>query len=81
MIARALSYVDVEYVWWSLRKQKIDLAGRKSWCKRNDTDFAAKAADVVGFYMAPPCFLTWSTGVNDAPFSDWPCRIENQHST
>src|SRR5664279_4166900 len=29
---------------------------------------------------ASMCFLTWSTEVNDAPFSDWPCRIENQHS-
>jgi hypothetical protein len=53
-IARALGDVDVQYVWRSLRKQKIDLAGRKSWCESNDPDFAAKAADVVGLYMAPP---------------------------
>src|SRR6202035_5720577 len=39
LIARALGDVDVQYVWRSLRKQ---------------TDFAAKAADVVGLYMAPP---------------------------
>ena len=26
----------------------------KSWCESNDPDFAAKAADVVGLYMAPP---------------------------
>jgi outer membrane protein OmpA-like peptidoglycan-associated protein len=26
---------------------------------------------------ASMCFLTSSTEVNDAPFSDWPCRIEN----
>jgi len=44
----------VQYVWRSLRKQKIDLAGRKSWCESNDPDFAAKAADVVGLYLAPP---------------------------
>jgi len=37
-----------------LRKQKIDLAGRKSWCESNDPDFAAKAADIVGLYLAPP---------------------------
>ena len=30
LIARALGDVDVQYVWRSLRKQKIDLAGRKS---------------------------------------------------
>ena len=34
--------------------QKIDLAGRKSWCESNDPEFVAKAADVVGLYMAPP---------------------------
>ena len=51
---RALGNVDVQYVWRSLRKQKIDLGGRKSWCESNDPDFASKAADVVGLYMAPP---------------------------
>ena len=35
-------------------RQKIDLAGRKSWCESDDPEFAAKAADVVGLYMAPP---------------------------
>jgi hypothetical protein len=45
--------VDVNYVRRFLRKQKIDLAGRKSWCESNDPDFAAKAADIVGLYMAP----------------------------
>jgi len=54
LIAEALGDVDVQYVWRSLRKQKIDLGGRKSWCESNDPDFAAKAADVVGLYMAPP---------------------------
>ena len=54
LVARKLGDVDVQYVWRSLRKQKIDLAGRKSWCESNDPQFAAKAADVVGLYMAPP---------------------------
>src|SRR5262249_2909757 len=54
LIAEALSDVDVQYVWRSLRKQKIDLGGRKSWCESNDPQFAAKAADVVGLYLAPP---------------------------
>jgi hypothetical protein len=46
--------VDVQYVWRSLRKQKIDLGGRKSWCESKDSQFATKAADVVGLYIAPP---------------------------
>jgi transposase len=54
LIAKALGDVDVQYVWRSLRKHKIDLGGRKSWCESNDPEFASKAADVVGLYMAPP---------------------------
>ena len=37
-----------------LRAQKLDLAARKSWCESTDPEFVAKAADVVGLYMAPP---------------------------
>jgi DDE superfamily endonuclease len=29
-------------------------SGRKSWCESNDPEFAAKAADIVGLYLAPP---------------------------
>ena len=54
LLAAALGDIDVQYVWRFLRAQKIDLAGRKSWCESNDPEFAAKAADVVGLYMAPP---------------------------
>jgi transposase len=54
LIAEALGDVGVQYVWRSLRKQKIDLGGRKSWCESKDPEFAAKAADVVGLYLAPP---------------------------
>jgi transposase len=54
LLAKALGDVDVQYVWRFLRAQKIDLAGRKSWCESNDPEFAAKAADVVGLYIAPP---------------------------
>jgi transposase len=54
LVAAALGDVDVNYVRRFLRKQKIDLAGRKSWCESNDPDFAAKAADIVGLYLAPP---------------------------
>jgi transposase len=54
LIAQALGDVDVQQVWRVLRAQKIDLAARKSWCESNDPAFAAKAADVVGLYLAPP---------------------------
>jgi len=54
LLAAALGDVDVQHVWRLLRAQKIDLAGRKSWCESNDPEFVAKAADVVGLYMAPP---------------------------
>src|ERR1700682_3827664 len=43
-----------QYVWRFLRSHKIDLAARKSWCESNDPNFTAKAADVVGLYVAPP---------------------------
>lgn len=54
LVAKALGDVDINYVQRFLRKQKIDLAGRKSWCESKDPEFAAKAADVVGLYMSPP---------------------------
>lgn len=54
LIARSLGDVDVQQVWRVLRAEKIDLAARKSWCESNDPEFAAKAADVVGLYLAPP---------------------------
>jgi transposase len=54
LLAAALGDVDVQYIWRFLRAQKIDLAGRKSWCESDDPQFVAKAADVVGLYMAPP---------------------------
>lgn len=54
LIAAALGDVHAQQVWRFLRDQKIDLDGKKSWCESNDVEFAAKAADVVGLYLAPP---------------------------
>lgn len=54
LLAEALGDVHEQYVWRFLREQKIDLCGRKSWCESDDPDFTAKAADVVGLYVAPP---------------------------
>ena len=36
LLAAALGDVDVQYDWRFLRAQKIDLAGRKSWCESSD---------------------------------------------
>ena len=54
LIAQALGDVHAQYVWRFLRAQKIDLAGRKTWCVSNDPQFAAKAAEIVGLYLDPP---------------------------
>src|SRR4051795_7089633 len=54
LLAGALGDVDVQYVWRFLRGHKIDLAARKSWCESTKPNFTAKAADVVGLYVAPP---------------------------
>ena len=54
LLAQALGDVDIQYVWRFLRANMIDVAARKSWCESNDPQFAAKAADVVGLYVAPP---------------------------
>src|SRR5262249_54820009 len=54
LIAKRLGDVHEQHIWRVLRKHKIDLAGRKSWCESTDPEFVAKAAEVVGLYMAPP---------------------------
>ncbi len=54
LIAGHLGDVHEQRIWRVLRQHKIDLAGRKSWCESADPDFVAKAAAVVGLYMAPP---------------------------
>jgi len=54
LIAAELGDVHEQQVWRFLRAQRIDLDGGKSWCESNDAEFAAKAADIVGLYLAPP---------------------------
>lgn len=54
LIAAALGDVHTQHVWRVLRAQKLDLVASKSWCESTDPQFVAKAADVVGLYMAPP---------------------------
>ena len=54
LLARELGDVSDQHIWRFLRAQRIDLAGRKSWCLSNDLEFAAKAAAIVGLYLDPP---------------------------
>ena len=42
--------VPVDAVWKALRKEGINLQRHRSWCISTDTNFASKAADIVGLY-------------------------------
>jgi hypothetical protein len=37
-----------------MRRYEIHLQRRRSWCISTDPEFAPKAADIVGLYLAPP---------------------------
>src|ERR1700733_7101862 len=54
LLARELVDIHEQYIWRFLRRHKIDLSGRKSWCETTDPEFVPKAADIVGLYMSPP---------------------------
>jgi transposase len=53
-LATALN-LPAHAVWGILRKNNICLKRQRSWCVSTDPEFAAKAADVVGLYLDPPC--------------------------
>lgn len=52
-IAKRLGSSD-DAVWRVLRKHGICVSRQRSWCVSTDPNFAAKAADIVGLYVAPP---------------------------
>lgn len=52
-LAKRLNASD-DAVWRILRKEGICLARQRSWCVSTDPEFASKAADIVGLYLAPP---------------------------
>ena len=54
LLANELGDISDHHIWRFLRTQRIDLAGRKSWCLSADPEFAAKAAAIVGLYLDPP---------------------------
>ena len=53
LLAKALG-VHPRYVWRVLAKHRISLERRRSWCVSTDPEFASKAAEIVGLYLAPP---------------------------
>lgn len=54
LVASALGDVSTDAVWRILRRHQIQLQRRRSWCESTDPEFAPKAADIVGLYVAPP---------------------------
>ena len=54
LLARAARPVSARQVWRVLARHRISLQRRHSWCISTDPQFAAKAADLVGIYLAPP---------------------------
>lgn len=53
LLAQALD-LSPRYVWRVLKKYGIQLQRRRSWCESTDPEFARKAADIIGLYLAPP---------------------------
>jgi transposase len=54
LIVKELGDVSIHHVWRIFRKHGIHLQRRHSWCISTDPEFATKAADIVGLYLAPP---------------------------
>jgi len=54
LLAEASGDVSADHTWRILRKYKIQLQRRRSWCISTDPEFGPKAADVVGIYLDPP---------------------------
>lgn len=46
--------ISVDAIWRILRKEGIQLSRQRSWCVSTDPEFTAKAAEIVGLYLAPP---------------------------
>ena len=53
LLAHALG-LPAHQVWAILRRNGIQLQRRRSWCYSTDPEFAPKAAEIVGLYLAPP---------------------------
>jgi transposase len=53
LLGKALG-ISADRVWRILRQLGISLKRRRSWCVSTDPQFAEKAADVIGLYLAQP---------------------------
>ena len=53
LLAKRLD-IHPRQVWRVLARHGIALQRRRSWCISTDPEFAPKAADIVGLYLAPP---------------------------
>ena len=51
LLAQHLGDVSADHVWRVLRKHRISLQRRHSWCISTDREFATKAADIVGLEL------------------------------
>lgn len=54
LLAQSLGDISAAQVWRVLRKHKIQLQRRRSWCISTDPEFGPKAADIVGLMLNPP---------------------------
>jgi len=54
ILAKELGDVSEAQVRRVLRKQKIQLQRKTTWCISTDPEFGPKAADIVGLYLHPP---------------------------
>jgi len=54
LLAERLSNIPADQVWRILRRNGVQLQRRRSWCISTDPEFAPKAAEIVGLYLAPP---------------------------
>ena len=51
LLAQELGY-SKHAIWRLLKRQRICLARKRTWCISTDPEFAAKAADIVGLYLS-----------------------------
>ena len=51
LLARELGY-SKDAIWRLLREHRISLTRKRTWCISTDPEFVAKAADIVGLYLA-----------------------------
>jgi hypothetical protein len=71
LLAKKLGDVSGDQVWRILRKHKIQLQRRRSWCLSTDPEFGPKAAGVVGLYLSPPENSGYSAWTKSLTFRFW----------